>query len=32
MGFIVSDGKVVEIDGVTGPERLRRIDLGALTG
>lgn len=32
MGFTVSGGRIVEIDGVTDLERLRRIDLGALTG
>jgi RNA polymerase sigma-70 factor (ECF subfamily) len=32
MAFTVSGGTIVEIDGVTDPERLRRIDLGALTG
>jgi RNA polymerase sigma-70 factor (ECF subfamily) len=32
MGFTVSGGKIVEIDGVTDPERLRRIDLGPLSG
>jgi RNA polymerase sigma factor (sigma-70 family) len=32
MGFTVSGGKIVEIDGIVDPERLRRIDLGAITG
>jgi RNA polymerase sigma-70 factor (ECF subfamily) len=32
MAFTVSGGKIVEIDGVSDPARLRRIDLGALTG
>jgi RNA polymerase sigma-70 factor (ECF subfamily) len=32
MGFTVSGGKIVEIDGIVDPERLRRIDLAALTG
>jgi RNA polymerase sigma factor (sigma-70 family) len=32
MAFTVSGGKIVEIDVITDPERLRVIDLGALTG
>src|SRR5580692_571025 len=32
MGFTVSGGKIVEIDGIVDPERLSRIDLAALTG
>ena len=32
MAFTVSGGKIVEIDVITEPERLRWIDLGALTG
>jgi hypothetical protein len=28
----VSDFVIVEIDGITDPERLRRIDLATLTG
>ncbi len=32
MAFTVSDGKIVEIDVITDPERLRVIDLAALTG
>jgi RNA polymerase sigma factor (sigma-70 family) len=32
MAFTVSGGKIVEIDVFTDPERLRVIDLGALTG
>ncbi len=31
MGFTVAGGKIVEIDGIADPERLRRIDLAALT-
>ena len=30
MGFTVVDGKIVEIDALADPERLARIDLGAL--
>jgi RNA polymerase sigma factor (sigma-70 family) len=30
MGFIVKGGKIVEIDVLTDPERLRRLDLAAL--
>jgi RNA polymerase sigma-70 factor (ECF subfamily) len=32
MAFTVSGGKIVEIDVITDPERLRVIDLAALTG
>jgi RNA polymerase sigma-70 factor (ECF subfamily) len=32
MAFTVSGGKIVEIDVITDPERLRHIDLAALTG
>ncbi len=32
MAFTVSGGKIVEIDVITEPERLRWIDLGALSG
>jgi RNA polymerase sigma factor (sigma-70 family) len=32
MGFTVSGGKIVEIDGITDPERLRRIDVTPFTG
>lgn len=32
MAFTVSGGKIIEIDGIVDPERLRRIDLGAITG
>jgi RNA polymerase sigma-70 factor (ECF subfamily) len=32
MGFTVSGGKIVEIDGIADPERLRRIDLAGFTG
>ena len=32
MGFAVSGGKIVEIDVITEPERLRQIDLAALAG
>jgi RNA polymerase sigma-70 factor (ECF subfamily) len=31
MGFIVSGGRIVEIDGIADPDRLGRIDLRALT-
>ena len=30
MGFTVRDGKIVEIDGIADPERLRRLDLAGL--
>ncbi len=30
MGFTVSRGKIVEIDAITDPERLARLDLAAL--
>jgi RNA polymerase sigma-70 factor (ECF subfamily) len=30
MGFTVTDGKITEIDILTDPERLRRVDLTAL--
>jgi RNA polymerase sigma factor (sigma-70 family) len=30
MGFTVTDGKIVEIDALADPERLRRLDLAAL--
>jgi hypothetical protein len=30
MGFTVSGGKIVEIDGVTDRDRLARIDVGGL--
>jgi RNA polymerase sigma-70 factor (ECF subfamily) len=29
LGFTVSDGKIVEIDALAGPQRLRRLDLSA---
>jgi RNA polymerase sigma-70 factor (ECF subfamily) len=32
MAFTVSGGKIVEIDGIADPERLRRIDLAGFTG
>ena len=32
IGFTVAGGKIVEIDGIVDPERLRRIDVTALTG
>ncbi|HEX8791579.1 MAG TPA: sigma-70 family RNA polymerase sigma factor [Polyangiaceae bacterium] len=32
MGFTVFDGKIVEIDGITDPERLRRIDVLRVCG
>ena len=31
MAFTVSSGKIVEIDVITDPERVRRIDVAALT-
>jgi hypothetical protein len=31
MGFTVAGGKIVEIDGIVDPERLRRIDVTAFT-
>jgi RNA polymerase sigma-70 factor, ECF subfamily len=30
LGFTVRDGKIVEIDGITDPERLARLDLAGL--
>jgi hypothetical protein len=30
MGFAVTNGKIVEIDAVADPERLRQLDLAAL--
>ena len=30
MGFIVRRGKIVEIDAIADPERLRRLDLAIL--
>ncbi len=30
MGFTVSDGRIVEIDAIFGPERLRRLDPAVL--
>jgi hypothetical protein len=30
MGFIVSRGKIVEIDVIIDPERLRRLDVAVL--
>jgi RNA polymerase sigma-70 factor, ECF subfamily len=32
MGFTVTDGKIVEIDAITDPERVRRIAAAVLTG
>ncbi len=32
MGFAVSRGKITEIDAIVGPERLRGLDLDALSG
>jgi RNA polymerase sigma-70 factor (ECF subfamily) len=32
LGFTVSNGKIVEIDVVADPERLRHLDLTALDG
>lgn len=32
MGFVVADGKIVEIDVIADPERVRRIAADALTG
>ena len=31
LGFTVSRGKIVEIDAIVGPERLRGVDLDALS-
>lgn len=31
MGFTVSRGKIVEIDSITDPDRLRRLDLSVLS-
>lgn len=30
MGFVVSNGKILEIDAITDPDRLRRLDLTVL--
>ena len=30
LGFTISDGKIVEIDAIADPERLRRVDLTVL--
>jgi hypothetical protein len=30
MGFTIADGRIVEIDALTDPERLRRLDLTIL--
>ena len=32
MGFIVADGKITAIDALVDPDRLARLDLGALDG
>jgi RNA polymerase sigma factor (sigma-70 family) len=32
MGFTVSDGKIVEIDAISDPERLRQVDAGVFSG
>jgi RNA polymerase sigma-70 factor (ECF subfamily) len=32
MGFTVSSGKIVEIDSLADPERLRQLDLAVLDG
>jgi hypothetical protein len=32
MGFTVSGGKIVEINAIVDPERLRRFDLAVLDG
>jgi hypothetical protein len=32
MGFTVVEGKIVEIEAFTDPERLRRLDLSFLEG
>lgn len=32
MAFTAAGGRIVEIDGITDPERLHHLDLGALTG
>jgi hypothetical protein len=32
LGFTIEDGKIVEMDAIADPERLRGVDLAVLTG